>query len=358
MARQPYIAIEGVIGVGKTTLVRLLAPELGGEALLEEFDENPFLSDFYSDRDRYAFQTQIFFLLSRYRQQISTVPAGLLRGPVVSDYTFAKDSLFAHLTLRGDELTMYERVYAALNEKIRRPDLLVYLRADLDVLMGRIALRDRPYERNMDRNYIEGLRQAYEQFISEITDVSVLIIDTNDLNIVQNSADLSSVVERIKSALAYGTYQPKLPGVSAEEIREPKEILEELEAGPHRLQDFQEFHLSLDAEKGFDPDPFLNFIGFSEEMGELATVLKMLWLRQRRLQNSGHSLEQARRTSLNEYRDAMQDELADCLAYLLKLSNYAGINLEAAYLEKMEINAQRRWEDGRIINENPIEEAE
>jgi len=210
----------------------------------------------------------------------------------------------------------------------------------------------------MDRNYIEGLRQAYEQFINEIIDVPVLIIDTNDLNIVQNSADLSSVIERIKSALAYGTYQPKLPGVSAEEIREPKEILEELEARPHRLQDFQEFHLSLDAEKGFDPDPFLNFIGFSEEMGELATVLKMLWLRQARLQSSGHSPENARRTSLNEHRGAIQDELADCLAYLLKLSNYAGINLEAAYLEKMQINAQRRWEDGRVINENPLKEAE
>ncbi len=356
MTRHPYIAIEGVIGVGKTTLARLLAPELRGEVLLEEFEENPFLSDFYADRARYAFQTQIFFLLSRYRQQTTTVPAALLRGPVISDYTFDKDSLFAHLTLHGDEMVMYERVYAALSEKMRRPDLLVYLRADLDVLMGRIAARDRPYERNMDRGYIEELRSAYERFMAAYQDGPLLIIDTNDLDIVQRADDLTQVTQRIKNSLSTDTYQAALPGVGGEETRKPQAILHDLEDGPHRLTDFQQFHLSLDADKGFSPDPYLNFIGLSEEVGELAQVLKMLWARQTALHQQGIDGEQARRLALSQYRSALQDELADCLAFLLKLSNYAGIELESAYLGKMQINAARRWRDGRVIEDRSAHE--
>ena len=162
-----YIAIEGVIGVGKTTLARLLQPAFGSELLLEVFEENPFLSDFYSDRERYAFQTQIFFLLSRYQQQRRGVNTILDAGKsLLSDYTFAKDSLFARINLKGDELEMYKRVHQALAEKISLPDLLVYLSADTDVLMQRIALRDRSYERNIERSYIEELNQAYEEFFS------------------------------------------------------------------------------------------------------------------------------------------------------------------------------------------------
>lgn len=351
MARHPYVAIEGVIGVGKTTLARLLQPELGGEVLLEEFEENPFLSDFYGDRQRYAFQTQIFFLLSRYRQQLSTVPRAIRRGPVVSDYTFAKDSLFAHLNLDGDEMAVYERVYDALNEKIPSPDLLVYLRADLDVLMGRIAARDRPFERNMDPDYIESVRQGYEEFVASYDEAPVLIIDTNDLNVVQNPQDLASVVRRIRSSLEYGTYQAQLPGVGSLPERKPEAILDDLEEGPHRLTDFQQFHLSLDAEKGFDPNLFLNYIALEEEMGELATVLKEMWLRQARLEQDGRAKAAAHAQAIAEHRIRIQDELADCLAYLLKLSNYAGIDLEKAYLEKMSLNAQRTWRDGKIIKE-------
>ncbi len=209
MTRYPFIAIEGVIGVGKTTLARMLAPELGGETLLEVFEENPFLSDFYADRARYAFQTQIFFLLSRYRQQHVAVPTALARGPLFSDYTFAKDSLFAHLNLGGDELTVYEKLHTALAEKIPTPDLLVYLRADLDTLMARIAMRDRPYERGMDRNYIDSLRLAYEGFFTAYTTSPVLVIDTNNLNIVTDPQAYNDVRERIRSALS-GTFQQAL----------------------------------------------------------------------------------------------------------------------------------------------------
>lgn len=211
MSNQPFIAIEGVIGVGKTTLARLLAPDFNGEALLEVFEENPFLSDFYADRARYAFQTQIFFLLSRYRQQHQAVPAALRRGPLFSDYTFAKDSLFAHLNLSSDELAVYEKLHSALAEKIPTPDLLVYLRADLDVLMTRIRLRDRPYERSMDPAYIDSLRLAYEGFFSAYTASPVLVIDTNHLNIVADPQAYADVRERIRSALGEGTFQPPLP---------------------------------------------------------------------------------------------------------------------------------------------------
>jgi NTP pyrophosphatase (non-canonical NTP hydrolase) len=224
--------------------------------------------------------------------------------------------------------------------------------------MGRIAARDRPYERNMDRNYIEELRLAYENFVASYNEGPLLIIDTNDLNIVQRPEDLRNIVERVKSTLSYGTYQRSLPGVEGIGLPRPQALLEELEAGPHRLTDFQEFHMSLDAEKGFDPDPYLNFIGLSEEIGELAQVLKTMWSRQAKLQHNGTSTDQARRLVLGQHRTAIQDELADCLAYLLKLSNYAGIDLEAAYLEKMQINSRRRWEDGQAIDDHPMKEAE
>src|SRR5512143_2588844 len=176
-----YIAIEGVIGVGKTTLVRLLRPIFEAEMLLEIFEENPFLSDFYSDRERYAFQTQIFFLLSRYHQQRRTVPDMLAAGkPLISDYTFAKDALFARINLKGDELEMYHRVHEALAEKIPTPDLTVYLYADTDTLMQRIALRDRPYERSMERSYIAELGSAYDDFFTHLAG-AYITIDTSPL---------------------------------------------------------------------------------------------------------------------------------------------------------------------------------
>jgi len=209
-----YIAIEGVIGVGKTTLARLLQPAFQAGLLLEVFEENPFLSDFYADRQRYAFQTQIFFLLSRYHQQRRTV-SSLLAGAqhVLADYTFEKDALFARINLEGDELEMYYRVHEALAEKIIPPNLVVYLRADTNVLMQRIAFRDRPYERNMERGYIEELNQAYDSFFGEHQSrrSPVLIIDTNQLDYVRKPEDLEWVENRIRQALKLAPYQQELP---------------------------------------------------------------------------------------------------------------------------------------------------
>jgi deoxyadenosine/deoxycytidine kinase len=205
-----YIAIEGVIGVGKTTLARLSVPEFQSEILLEVFEENPFLPLFYQDRKRYAFQTQIFFLLSRYQQQHQAIPAALARGNLVSDYTFDKNQIFARLNIDGDELAMYERVHAILSDKIPKPDLVVYLRADTDVLMERITLRDRSYERAIEREYIAALGAAYDDFFARYAAAPVLAIDTNNLNIVKNTNDLQMVIERVRAKLAVGAYQQPL----------------------------------------------------------------------------------------------------------------------------------------------------
>ncbi|MFC2065204.1 deoxynucleoside kinase [Chloroflexota bacterium] len=208
-----YIAIEGVIGVGKTTLAKLLAPSFKSDLLLEVFEENPFLSDFYGDRKRFAFQTQIFFLLSRYHQQNNRVPELLAENnALIADYTFAKDGLFAGINLQGDELEMYGRVHEALAEKITLPDLLVYLRADTATLMERIAMRDRSYERNMDSNYIDELNQAYDLFFSgPMNGTPVLVIDTNPLDFVRQVEHLKVIENRIRENLRLVPFQSELP---------------------------------------------------------------------------------------------------------------------------------------------------
>lgn len=213
-----YLAIEGVIGVGKTTLARLLQPIFGAALLLEIFEENPFLAKFYEDRSRYAFQTQMFFLLSRYHQQRKAVPGILARGEhLVSDYTFVKDALFARINLDGDELEMYHRVHEALAEKIPAPDLILYLRATPNTLMQRINLRDRSYERSMEREYIQSLHQAYDDYFTHPSDgVPVLTIDTDLLDYVQKEDDLAWMENRIRQALHLAPFQPELPLVQRE----------------------------------------------------------------------------------------------------------------------------------------------
>lgn len=209
-----YLSIEGVIGVGKTTLARMLAPSFDAGLLLEVFEENPFLSNFYEDRSRYAFQTQMFFLLSRYYQQRRGVQAHMEAGrSLISDYTFEKDALFARVNLNGDELDMYNRIHEALGEKIVHPNLIVYLRAEADVLMHRIAMRDRPYERSMERGYIEQLCNSYDDFFVRQTNHPwpVLVIECGDLDYVRYPEHLHLIEDRIRQELQLPPYQPVLP---------------------------------------------------------------------------------------------------------------------------------------------------
>lgn len=208
-----YLAIEGVIGVGKTTLARLLQASFQSNLLLEVFEENPFLSSFYGDRARYAFQTQIFFLLSRYHQQNKGIPQAVTGGAsLISDYTFEKDALFAQINLQGDELAMYNRVHEALGEKVIRPDLILYLRAKTPLLMQRITLRDRPYERDMDESYIDQVNRAYDDFfMNHKTTSPVLVVETQDLDYVRYSEDLRWIENRIRQSLALPPFQPELP---------------------------------------------------------------------------------------------------------------------------------------------------
>jgi deoxyguanosine kinase len=326
-----YIAIEGVIGVGKTTLARLLQPHFQAQILLEVFEENPFLADFYQDRGRYAFQTQIFFLLSRYHQQHKAVPQALRQATLISDYTFAKDELFAWLNLKDDELAMYGRVHAALSEKIPKPDLIVYLRAEHEAIMRRIAQRDRPYERDMDPAYIQELATAYDAWLTNMQEVPVLTVDVTALDFLGSEQDLALVARAIKDALAK----------QGEPTKRADSQLTLLQQG--NLRGYQQFHSQLDRTKGFDPDLFINYVLLTEELGEVATALVKVWKEEQRLRQNGRSAEEARQTALAANRDSLRDELADLLAYTLKLANYAEIDLEQAYLEKMRRNVSRDW---------------
>jgi deoxyguanosine kinase len=208
-----YIAVEGVIGVGKTTLVRLLKDSFEARICLEVFEENPFLARFYEDRDRYAFQTQMFFLLSRYHQQRREIPDALhsAEGNLLSDYTFDKDAIFARINLTGDELEMYFRIHEALAEKIPKPNLIVYLAAETPTLMNRIALRDRSYERNMDAGYIDLLNHTYSSYFAGYSASPVLTVETDELDVARSEADLAWVENRIRQALKLAPFQPELP---------------------------------------------------------------------------------------------------------------------------------------------------
>lgn len=329
-----YVAVEGPIGVGKTTLARILHEEMGGELLLEVFEENPFLSDFYADRARYAFQTQIFFLLSRYRQQRDVAPQTLQQHSLISDYLFAKDRLFAHLNLTGDELDVYERTHAALGEQIVTPDLVVHLRASTDVLMNRIARRDRTYERSMSRQYIDDLRIAYERFFADYDQAPVLNVDTAGLDFVSQGDDRRYIVGLVRSALHLGPYQQALPDI-------PPALTEAVAAGAPsgrgqgRLAMFQRLDRATAREDGQIPELYLDYLGLTEKIGALGREVKRLWV----LQAPWRSQVEATSTEAavwGEARNGLRGGLVDALSYLLKLANDAGIDLEDAYLKALE----------------------
>lgn len=189
-----YIAVEGVIGAGKTTLASMLAESVPSARLIpEHFEDNPFLEKFYRDRERYAFQVQMFFLLSRYRQQLELAQYDLFSTMLISDYAFEKDEIFARLILGDAEFSLYRQVADSLQASVVRPDLIVYLQSSVDRLMANIERRGRAYERTIDRGYIEELHDAYTRFFASYTRVPVLTIDTERLDIVRNPAHFEAV---------------------------------------------------------------------------------------------------------------------------------------------------------------------
>jgi len=330
LAERFYVAVEGPIGVGKTTLARLVQKDLDAELLLEVFEENPFLSDFYSDRQKYAFQTQIFFLLSRFRQQHAVIERVLERSSLISDYTFAKDQLFARLNLSSDELAVYERLHGVLAEKIPAPDLVVYLKADLAVLLERIAFRDRSYERAMSPEYLADLGQAYERFFSTYAEAPVLTIDTDSLNIVRNADDLANILERIRSALGTGTHQRRLLETPAQE--RGKAIVE---GRRRRLSDLQQWNRASDAATGAPGDLYHDFMGLQQVLGGMAGELGQVWSMQQSLMEQVGNREEARERALQQRIISLQKELADVLACLLRLANDLGVSLEEAYMSRI-----------------------
>ena len=197
-----YISIEGPIGVGKTSLAELLSKELGARLVLEDFEDNPFLPDFYNDPERFGFQTQLFFLLQRYRQQQDLRQVDMFQKLLITDYMFIKDRLFASLNLEDKEMHLYDTVASLLERNIIRPDLVIYLQADTDVLMKNIAKRGRNMERNVTWEYIDALNQVYTEYFFRYQDTPLVIINTDNIDFVENEKDLKEVIDYIRQPVS------------------------------------------------------------------------------------------------------------------------------------------------------------
>jgi len=196
-----YVAIEGVIGVGKTSLVKLLSERLKAKMVLEQFEENPFLPDFYRDRARYAFQTQLWFLLSRYRQQMELRQVDLFHRLLITDYMFVKDRLFAFINLNDKELSLYERIADLLERDVPKPDLVIYLQADTERLMKNIRQRARSFETPITDEYIDQLNQVYNQYFLQYNQGPMLIINATEIDFVHNPQDLDELIQNIRQPI-------------------------------------------------------------------------------------------------------------------------------------------------------------
>ncbi len=204
-----YIVVEGPIGVGKSSLTNILSQRFQARRVMEVVEENPFLASFYDDRVKYAFQTQMFFLLSRFKQQQELFQQDLFNAVTVSDYLFAKDRIFAALTLERDELTLYERVFEALGPRVTKPDLVIYLQARIEVLLRRINKRGREFERQFDASYLEALCKSYNEFFFHYQDTPLLVVNTSEIDFVNNPGDLEDLINVVRQTKK-GTvhYQP------------------------------------------------------------------------------------------------------------------------------------------------------
>jgi deoxyguanosine kinase len=192
-----YIAIEGVIGVGKTSLAALLSKKMKAKLILEKYEANPFLGKFYEDPERYAFQTQIFFLLSRYQQQQEIFQMDLFNECVVSDYIFEKDKIFAYLNLQDDELKLYEKLVATIEKNIPTPDLVIYLQSNMERIMHNIRLRKRNIESNISEEYLRELNEAYNYFFFRYKSSPLLIVNSTEIDFVNNKKDFEMLSEAI-----------------------------------------------------------------------------------------------------------------------------------------------------------------
>jgi len=194
-----YIGIEGPIGVGKTSLAKLLAQKFGARLFKEEVANNPFLERFYENRRKYAFQTQLYFLLSRYRQQRELAQGNLFEKGVVSDYVLAKDKIFAYLNLEEDEISLYEMVYKLLVPTVPRQDLVIYLQARPEVLLARIRKRGVEYERNISLDYLRMLGDGYNEYFFHYNETPLLVVNTSEIDFVESPRDLEHLVREVKS---------------------------------------------------------------------------------------------------------------------------------------------------------------
>jgi deoxyguanosine kinase len=201
-----YIAIEGPIGVGKTTLAKMLSDRYGGRLVLERHEENPFLGKFYKNRKQLAFQTQLFFLLSRFKQQQEFFSGELLANHVISDYLFAKDRIFATINLDYDELALYDHVASLLEKNIPLPDLVIYLTASPEILVSRINKRSRAYEKNFDSDYLKNLCQSYSKFFFHYNATPLMVINTENVNFAMEPEQFDFLVEKIESTTSGTSY--------------------------------------------------------------------------------------------------------------------------------------------------------
>lgn len=199
MTKKKYIVVEGPIGVGKTSLAKILAAEFQARSLFEKVEDNPFLPKFYEDRETYAFQNQLFFLLNRYHQQRELSQQELFNQNTVADYLFAKDKIFASLTLSSEELNLYQQIYLLLDTRVPKPDLVVYLQARPEVLYKRIKKRDKSYEKNITPEYLEEVAQAYNQFFFHYDEGPLLVVNTSEIDFVSSGNDLADLIKEINN---------------------------------------------------------------------------------------------------------------------------------------------------------------
>ncbi len=206
MAEINYVAVEGAIGAGKTSLAELLAQKMDARLILEETEQNPFLPDFYKDKRRYAFQIQLFFLLSRHKQQQELFAIDLFHKKVISDYFFDKDRIFASVNLDEREFHLYEKLLSILEKDIPKPDLVIYLQTSSEVLLERIKERGRSFERNMDLDYIGALNEAYNYYFFHYSKSPLLVVNTDRIDFVHNQKDLADLLALLDTPLSGTKY--------------------------------------------------------------------------------------------------------------------------------------------------------